>query len=528
MKVCLINPPRLMKPMSIVLKPSPPLGLALIAAALEADGHEITVIDAPAEGYETYHAFDGDIVVNGLSVEAIAARIPHDVALIGISAMFSGNWLHHRAFIDALGVRFPRATIVAGGEHITAVPEFSIGQTRHLDICVLGEGEETIVEVARALERRRPLSGVAGIVYRDRTGAVVRTPRRARIRGLTGVARPAWHLFPIGLYREKNISYGVDRGGAALPMLATRGCPYQCTFCSSPNMWGTRYLMREPADVADELEHWIGLFGIRNFDFYDLTAIIRKEWILEFCSEIQRRRLNITWQIPAGTRSEAIDEEVAHALHASGCCNITYAPEAGSPRVLRAIKKKVNLDRMLRSIAHSRRAGMNIKINFMMGFPEETHRDVWQSLAFLVRASWHGAHDTSPSILSPYPGSAMFTALQAAGAVDLENDDYFRRIVYVDTLFKNHFYNQHISRAMWRVYLLLYIAVFYGANYLFHPTRAVRTAYNLATGRAESRAEMSFLDLVKRSRIRVLPAEDLPSPVRRDTVLPVEHVRASA
>ncbi len=507
MKVCLINPPRLMKPMSVVLKPSPPLGLAFIAAALEAEGHQLTIIDALAEGYDTYHEFVDDIVVNGLSIDDIIARIPEDVQLIALSAMFSGNWLHHRELIDALGEAFPDATIVAGGEHITAVPEFSIGQTAHLAVCVLGEGEETIVHLARAIEYGQPLSRLHGIVYRGGGGRAIRTPRRARVLELTRIRRPAWHLFPVQLYREKGLTYGVARGDIALPILATRGCPYQCTFCSSPQMWGTRYVMREPRDVADEIEHYVTVFGARNFDFYDLTAIIRKEWILAFCGEIQQRRLDITWQIPAGTRSEAIDAEVAHALHASGCRNITYAPEAGSPRVLRAIKKKVNLDRMLRSIAHSQREGMNIKINFMMGFPEETHRDVWQSLWFLVRASWYGAHDTSPSVLSPYPGSAMFETLRAAGAVDLEDDRYFRRIVYVDTLFKNHFYNQHIGGLMWRVYLLLYIAVFYGSNYLFHPTRAARTLRNLITGRVESRAEMSLIDLIQRSRVRVLPAE---------------------
>lgn len=506
MRVCLINPPRLMKPLSIVLKPAPPLGLAYIAGALRADGAEVCIVDALAEGYETYHGFEDDIVVNGFSVEEIARRIPAGVDLIGLSIMFSGNWPQNRRLIDALGARFPRAVLVAGGEHVSAVPEICLRQTRHLAACVLGEGEETIVELARAIAGRRPLSDIPGIVYRGADGPV-RTPRRARMTQPERLARPAWELFPLGRYREKSITYGVDRGTMSLPLLATRGCPYQCTFCSSPQMWGTRYVMRRPQDVADEIEHFAATLEVRNFDFYDLTAIIKKDWILEFCGELIRRDLRITWQIPAGTRSEVIDREVAHALHRSGCRNITYAPEAGSRRVLRAIKKKVDLDRLLSSVSHSVDEGMNVKLNFMMGFPEERHRDVWESIWFLVKASWHGAHDMSPSIFSPYPGSALFDALTRSGQISLDDDRYFHRIIYVDTLFRNHFYNQSVGWMMWRLYLLLYILVFYGSNYLFHPARIVRTISNLLRNRLESRAEMALVDLLKRTKMVVRPAE---------------------
>ena len=495
-----------MKPVSAALKPAPPLGLAFIAAALRAAGCEVTVIDTLAEGFDTYHHFEGELVVNGLSPEQLADLIPPATDVIGLTIMFSANWPHNRVLIDYLGDRFPHATVVAGGEHITAVPEFSIKQTRHLAVCVLGEGEATIVDVVKAIESKRDFSTIDGVVYRARDNTAVRNPRRGRITDIDAIPRPAWDLFPLKQYREKSMIYGVDRGVGSLPILATRGCPYQCTFCSSPAMWGTRYVMREPADVADEIEHFIADFDVRNFDFYDLTAIIKKPWIIEFCKEIIGRNLDITWQIPAGTRSEAIDREVAYYLHKSGCRNITYAPEAGSRDILRSIKKKVNLDRMLRSISYSASERMSIKINFMLGFPDETHRDIWRSLLFLVKASWHGAHDTSPSIFSPYPGSELFDRLLAEGKVDMEDDEYFYRMTYVDTLLMNHFYNDHIGGRTLRLYLMLYIGVFYLSNYAFHPSRILATLYHLVTNKLESRAEMAFVDLLARSRIKVLPA----------------------
>ncbi len=112
-------------------------------------------------------------------------------------------------------------------------------------------------------------------------------------------------------------------------MLATRGCPYSCTFCSSPDMWTTRYYARSPASVVDEIADYVERYGISNVDFEDLTAFINRDWILAFCAELVRRDLHISYQLPSGTRSEALDAEVLAPLWRSGCRNLTYAPESG-------------------------------------------------------------------------------------------------------------------------------------------------------------------------------------------------------
>lgn len=508
MKICLINPPRLMKPMSATMKPSPSLGLAFIAGALKADGHEVSVVDALAEAPQQYIAFRDDIVINGLSEKGVAALVPADTEIIGLSLMFSGNWLHNRVLINHLRAVFPKAVIMAGGEHLTACPEFCITETAGLDVCVLGEGEETVKELVRVIAQGGDLSAVEGIVYRSASGTPLRTAPRKRIREVEEIARPAWEYFPLDKYKENSIIYGVDRGVYSLPLMATRGCPYECTFCSSPQMWGTRYFMRTPQDVVDEIEYFKNTFGALNFDFYDLTAIIRKKWIIDFAREVIARDLNITWQIPAGTRSEAIDQEVAHYLYKSGCRNITYAPESGSEHILKAIKKKVNLGAMLESIRYSSKEKMNIKINVIIGFPDDTHRDIWRTMLFLIKASRAGVNDMAPSVFSPYPGSELFERLSQEGKIDMTNDDYFFQIIYVDTFFNNYFYNGNVNMYTLRLYLIAYLAVFYLSNYIFHPSRLFATLRNLLTSRYESRAEMALGELIKRSKIKVITEEE--------------------
>ncbi len=139
------------------------------------------------------------------------------------------------------------------------------------------------------------------------------TPPRARVDAIDEIPWPAWDLFDIEAYNTHGLKTGIDYG-KMVPIIATRGCPYSCTYCSSPRMWTTKWLARDPVLVADEVEHWAKTYGADNFPFQDLTVVIKRDWIIAFCKEILSRNLDIRWQLPSGTRCEVIDEEVADLL----------------------------------------------------------------------------------------------------------------------------------------------------------------------------------------------------------------------
>lgn len=509
MKVCLINPPRLLKLLSLGNAPSPPLGLAFIAGALKNAGHQVQVIDALGTAPDKYTKFIDDIYLNGLTEDDIAHEIEEGTDIIGFSFMFSGNWLHHRKLIDYVGQRHPQSVLVAGGEHTTAVPEYCISQTTYLNSCIVGEGEETIVELVHAIQHNHPFENIEGIVYRNEDNLPVRTPPRKRIENLDGIDWPDWSAFPLDKYDEHNLTLGVEADGFSMPVLGTRGCPFRCTFCSSPQMWGTKYNMRDPMDVVDEIEFLKNTYGCKSFDFYDLTAIIKKDWIIDFSKELLRRELDIKWQIPGGTRSEAIDREVAHYIHKSGCRNVTYAPESGSIEMLKIIKKKVSLPNMLKSIAQSNKENINIKINMILGFPDEKHKHIWQTIFFLVKASWHGVHDMFPSTFSPYPGSELFSRLVKEGKINIKNDEYFYKIACKDTFTEREFYNENMSKYALRAYTFIYLLAFYGSNYLFRPGRLIRTIRNLITKNYESRAELFLSEVMKRKKVKAIQISQL-------------------
>jgi radical SAM superfamily enzyme YgiQ (UPF0313 family) len=507
----LIRGPSVVGRFALTLNGTPPLSLAYLAGSLTAVGHEVQVIDAVGEALGAMHpGYRPDIVINGLSVGQIVDRIRPDTHMVGISCLFSHEWPVIRQLIAAIAQRLPGVPIVLGGEHATALPEYCLADAPALHACALGEGEETVVDLLAACAGGQPLATVAGIVCRAPEG-VRHTAPRGRIRNIDEIPLPRWDLTPIEPYLDGGFSFGVDRG-RTMPLLATRGCPYRCTFCSSPRMWTTRYTTREPALVVDEIEGYVRRYGVEAVDFYDLTAIVKPDWILEFCRLLDERSLRITWQLPSGTRSEALDEPVLRAMYRSGCRNVSYAPESGSDRTLRAVKKKVNLGHLEESMRAAVRIGLNVKANILIGFPDEGAQDVRDTLRFILRMARIGVHDASVWTFSPYPGSALFEQLRAAGRLPRLDDDYYASLLSYSDISGAVSYAEALDSKRLQRYRLAGLGLFYGVSYLTHPARPLRSLYNIATRRYESRMEMSFGNLVRRlttarARERRLTAE---------------------
>ena len=496
--VSLVRPPVVVAKWAHTTPTCPPVGLAYLAGTLLAAGHRIKVVDAIGEAHNQYlPLLDDRFLSHGLSAAQIAEHLDPASEVIGISCMFSHEWPLMREIIRALRQRCPQALIIAGGEHITALPEFSLENCPEIDIGVLGEGEETLAELVGLRRDAAALRSVAGIVTRGE-GGIVRTKPRARIRSIDDIPEPAWSLFPLDVYLDNGYSFGVNRG-RSMPLVATRGCPYQCTFCSNPTMWTTRWVARKPEAVIREIRDHIEKYRVDNIDFYDLTAIVKKKWVVEFCALVEKSGLKFTWQLPSGTRSEAIDEEVSRLLYESGCRNMSYAPESGSPAVLERIKKHIDLGEMKKSMRAAIRNGINSKANIILGFPGETHREMWQTLWFCVEMAALGLHDMSISPFSPYPGSELFEDLRKQGKISNLTDEYFYSLAAYTDLSKTVSLSEHVGNRALGFYRIFGMLLFYSVSYLCHPWRLVTTIRNVLFSKTqESRLEMSLHDMIKR------------------------------
>lgn len=506
MKCCLIRPPE-----SIALdsasanRPTLPLGIAYLAASARAAGHEVQVVDAVGLAPSTYRPFDRRIRILGLPPAEILERIDPAAGLIGVGNMFSYNWPHVRTLLREIKARFPAVPLVLGGESASATVDTCFAETP-IDAVAIGEGEETLVDLLAAAasgDWRARLAGIPGIAWRN-GGAVVRNPRRARIRDVDALPWPAWDLFDVEAYARHRFENGLRHRDAAavIPMLATRGCPYQCTFCTSPQMWTTAYVTRDPAKVADEVEHYKRTLGARNFPFQDLTAIIRKEWIVAFCEELIRRDLDITWQLPSGTRSEAIDDEVAALLHRSGMLQMGYAPESGSDEVRKQIKKKVKRERLYASVRAAIRNGIRVQVYFIVGFPRETRRDVLETLRMVAKLAWMGVHDVGMNHYMILPGTELTEEADPEALRELGDDFYliplFGHALRLEDWRKAH---PRFSSLELTAYVVLGFALFYGLLFLRHPGKLVALIAGLFTRNDSSRLQAA-LKTMARNRVR--------------------------
>ena len=492
----------------------PPLGIAYLASVLRNAGYVVGIIDAQGEDiFNIRPSACGNYNLQGLETEDLIDRIDPDTLVLGVSLMFSQEWLPQRDFIKQARKRFPDLIIVAGGEHPTALPEYTLRDCPEIDYVVTGEGELTFLDLVYRLFNGKDVSDSPGVSYIGGNGELVSNGFSNRIKHIDELPRPAWDLCKVENYFQPNWAMGIGMG-RHMPILATRGCPYQCTFCSSPLMWTTRYKMRDPKDVADEIEDLVKTYDVNSIDFFDLTAIVKKDWTLAFCDELKSRNLNITWQLPSGTRSEALDEETLTALYETGCRLITYAPESGSVRTLEAIKKKLSLPKLVKSIRTAKRIGHTVKINLVIGFPHETLSDVLKTVFFSLKMAVLGVDDCNISIFSPYPGSELYDQLRNENKLPPPNDEYIVSLLVYFDLTKSVSYCERVSGPKLALLRLLVYALFYPLAYLLYPKRLVSVVKNLfgATFKPSNVFEQRVYDVFARTKLSRLSQRSSATP----------------
>jgi len=369
MKILLVAPPY-----ALLGRYYFPVGIAYVSAMLKANGCNVvchnSTLDDDWEG--TFLRVLDEEKPDVLGVGALTPSYPF------IKWMLAEAKKHHPEIITMLG-----------GGILGSEPD--VYESLGADIGVVGEGEATTLDLVQTLERKGDLGQVAGILYRDAEGNVVRTAPRPFIEDLDTVPIPDYAGFQFGVCYDRLHTHD---------MISSRGCPFHCTFCFSALGRG-RYRAHSIDYVIREIRHLIDNYGIHQVGLMDEVFALRKERIIEFCEKV--KPLGIRWY--AQLRVGVVDKELLDCMHDAGCHTVFYGLESMSPEVLSSMNKKIkpaDIERALELTYDSRMSSFG---NFIFGDPAETTETAWQTLEWWVN---HRQYFVNLGKIDCWPGTAIY------------------------------------------------------------------------------------------------------------------------
>lgn len=418
MRICLINPPRI-HPKSWG-KPNvfQPLEIAYIAALLERQ-HKVRIIDAPTEGRRNLKQIDGTKYRVGLTNKEIADKIRRwSPDVVGIHIPFSGWWKTAYEVASIVKSIDKDIITVLSGLYPSARPVDSLTHP-NTDFVVIGEAEYTMLELVGLLEQKTTegLKKIRGIGY-IKNGETVITPPRPAIQDLDSLPFPARHLLPMEEYFAA-VKEVPPRGEIRKPwtmMITSRGCPYNCVFCSVHVVMGRKWRGRSPENVVDEIEQVVRTYHIKQIDFLDDNMTLNKKRMETICDLIVKRGLDIEWYTPNGVRADGLDENLLRKMKASGCKKIRLAPESGVQRVVdQIVKKNLDLKKVENAVVLSRKVGIKVGCFFIIGLIGETKEDIEATIKYAYKLRQLGADSFYFSYATPLYGTELYEQAKRGG-----------------------------------------------------------------------------------------------------------------
>ncbi|MBT1072633.1 B12-binding domain-containing radical SAM protein [Pelotalea chapellei] len=317
------------------------------------------------------------------------------------------QWTHNRVASSALARLARRAQqkclIVMGGAHATFRCNELLIKEPVVDAVILGEGEETLLELAERVAGHSDWLDVKGLAYLS-AGSVVITPSRPPLRDLDQLPFPAFYLHEHSL--------GIDQNLQAEFVISARGCPSACSFCSSPGFWNRKIRFRSPQNVVDEILFLKDTFGLIYFSIRDDTFTADRRRTIEICRLLIERRAHVIWNCQS--RVTALDEEILVWMKRAGCECVQLGVESGSSRILQMLDKTITPAQVEHAARLVKHAGINLSVYLISDVPGETEEDISLTIRLMRRIR---PDDGYVSPLAYFPGTRLFDNAVAEGRV---------------------------------------------------------------------------------------------------------------
>lgn len=403
MKVVLINPPENLNLKVNFISIQYPLNLGYLASVLVKNGFEVELWDYVVENFNEIDF-----------IKRIQKSRPD---LIGLTSM-TNTILSVAKLAHVIKKNFSDILVIAGGNHVTVLPERTMNEIPELDMICVGEGEETLLELCQAIKKEeKNINMIPGLVYRHEC-IIVRNPNRELIRDIDSLPFPLRDLVPAELYRQSHASRGISRKFLNVAeLLTSRGCPNQCIFCAGHVSYGYKVRMRSAKNVLTEAKECIKKYGTNHFTIQDDTFSLVPKRTVEICEGLQQ--LKVTWD--CNTRVNNISRELIFKMAETGCQKISFGVEASSERMLNLIKKGITLEQVRNAFKWAHEAKIKlIEGTFILGaHPSETLNEVKGTLKLMKELD---LDFIAYGIIIPFPGTEVYRIMLDKGYLKQDVD----------------------------------------------------------------------------------------------------------
>ncbi len=395
-----------------------PLGLLYIAGMLKKEGYDPKLIDAFTLGDRLDISENEETIHVGTSFEGLMQEVRKERPdLVGITNQFTSQVDNSIEMARRVKEEFPDLPVIMGGPHASVAP-FEL--LKHADVAIIGEGENTIVELMRHFDGKTPLSTIPGIAYQDKEGNEHLNPKKEFIKNLDEIPFPPYDLLNMNVYFDAYKKGFNERpyikSERVLSMITSRSCPFNCVFCSIHLHMGRGWRAHSAEYVLNHLEYMVSKFGIQHVSFEDdnLTLNIKRfEAILDGMIE---RGIDITWDTPNGIRADNLDRCLIRKAKKAGCLFLVIGVESGDQWVLdNVVDKKLRLDDVERVARICFEEGINLSAFYVIGMPGEKREHIMRTFKFALGLDWK--YDVYPSvgIASPLLGTRLYDICKENG-----------------------------------------------------------------------------------------------------------------
>jgi radical SAM superfamily enzyme YgiQ (UPF0313 family) len=405
-----------------IMKPYVPLGILYISAYLKQKGFDVEIYDSTFKSFEEQ--------------KKRIIEVKPEIIAIYCNLMTKLNVLPLMQFIKS-SPELKKTKIILGGPE----PPFYANDFLNsgADIIVEGEGERTMEELCIELINNKPeLKNISGIIFKDETGKIIKTPPREKIKDVDILPIPDRESVDLNLYLD---TWKKAHGYSSVSINTMRGCPYTCKWCSHA-VYGTSYRRRSPEKTADEIEYIMQKYNPDMLWFVDDVFTISNKWLFSLEKILNERNIKIKFECIS--RSDRMSEEVVKSLKKLGCRRLWIGAESGSQKVLDLMDRRVNADNVRDMIKLTKKFGIEAGTFIMLGYPGETKEDILQTINHLK--------DSNPDIFLttvayPIKGTSFYNEVEERIYSELPWENRTDRDLNFKGRYSDKFY-KHANRFM--------------------------------------------------------------------------------